>query len=192
MVARDIINEVSHMVGDLEFNQILEKIDGDEELSAVQQKQVDRYISGLNIAVDTIASRYYLNLKEVAVTTDNEARVDYSALDDRVYEIVRVKNDCGCSVEFFSLPFSLYLPKRNTKYFVKFKFLPKKVEHIGDDVCILPFVPVRAICYLMVSDILLTKGLYDESRFWFSKFESVITQAVASRRMRTLGVNRLV
>ena len=192
MVAREIINEVAHMVGDLEFVKILEKIDSAEELSVVETKQVGRYVSGLNIAVDTIASKYYLNVKEVAVTTDNEARVDYSALDDRVYEIVKVKNDCGCLVEFYSLPFSLYLPKRNTKYFVKFKFLPKKVETIDDEVVILPFVPVRAICYLMVSDILLAKGLYDESRFWFSKFESVITQAVNSRRMRTLGVSRLV
>ena len=192
MVAREIINEVSHMVGDLEFVKILEKFDGGEDLSVTDAKQIDRYIGGLNIAVDTIASRYYLNLKEVFVTTDNDARVDYSALDDRVYEIVKVKNEIGLSVEFYSLPFSLYLPKRNTRYQVKFKYLPRKVVTLEDEVMILPFVPTRAICYLMVSDILLAKGLYDESRFWFSKFESVITQAVASRRMRTLGVNRLI
>ena len=133
-----------------------------------------------------------MNIKEVQVVTGIDSRVEYAALDERVYEILEVTDDSGAKVEFYSLPFSLYLPKAKAKYRVKFKFLPRKVENLSDAVEILPFVPLSAIAYLMVSDILLAKNLYDESKYWFTRFESIMTQAVSSRRMRSLGVNRLL
>ena len=192
MTAWEVIVETARLIGDKELETIIDKSQAGESLTAEENKKLKRYISGLNIAVDTIASRYYMNLREIKVTSSSDARVEYSELDDRVYEIVNVHDESGVAVEFYSLPFSLYLPKRNTRYLVKFKFLPRRVEEVSDEVMILPFVPITAICYLMVSDIMLAKNLYDESRFWFSKFESCINKAVSSRRMRTLCVSKLV
>ena len=66
------------------------------------------------------------------------------------------------------------------------------VEGVDDELGVLPFVTINAVGYLMASDIFLAKNLYEESRFWFSKFESVINQSVTSKRMRTLGFGRLI
>ena len=192
MIARDVIKEVMRLVGDFDGEDILNKIDENSSLDANETKCLNRYISGLNIAVDTIASKYYTTTKEVFVTSDSEKRVEYTALDERVCDIISVRDLSNLNVEFYSLPFSLFLPKKHTRYLVKFKFLPKKVTNLTDEVEILPFVPLLSISYLMASDIFLAKNLYDESRFWFSKFESSISSAVASRRMRTLNVNRLI
>jgi len=190
MRAVEVIEDVARLVGDKDVLDVLLK--PSDELTEKETKAIRRYLSGVNIAVDTIASRYYANLREVVVSSDNEAKVEYLALDERVCEIMSVKDAGGFEVDFFSLPFHLYLPKKNSKYLVKFKFLPRKVEKIDDELEILPFIPLSAISYLMASDIFLAKNLYDESRFWFSKFESVINQAVSSRRMRTLNFTRLI
>lgn len=192
MKARDVIELVSNLIGDQDIEAILVKKDSNEELTGQDEKKLNRYISGLNIAVDTIASRYYQNIKTVKAVSDEEQRIPYEALDERLLEVVEVLDRVGRKVEFYSLPFSLYLPSRNSEYLVKFKYLPKKVVEIKDEVEVLPFVSNRAIAYLMASDIMLSKNLYDESKFWFNSFDSIMTQAVATRRMRTIGFSKWI
>ena len=190
MKVLDCVSEVAHILGDSEMESV---INGDGELSQEQRKLKARYIAGLNIAVDTIASRYYTSVREIKVVSDSDQRIDYSALASRVYEVVSVREaNGGQGVDYYTLPFCLYVPCAKKEYFVKFKFLPEKCEGFDDEVELLPFVSPRAVVYLMISDILLSKNIYDESKFWFSKFESEMTQAVSSRRMRTLKVSKII
>ena len=189
MTVRECVSEVAEVLGDKEMQDILNKYG---ELSADEKQAVNKYINGLNIAVDTIASRYYTSVREVKVLADEESRVDYNALSSRVYEIISVKDSLsGRGVDYYTLPFCLYVPTGSKEYLVKFKFLPEKCVSLEDKVELLPFVSIRAVVYLMVSDMCLTKNLYDESRFWFNKFETVMTEAVTKRRMRTLRVGGL-
>lgn len=192
MTAKECVGFVVSLVNDREMEKILEKLDAGETLSNDEKKLEKRYISGLNIAVDTISSRYYSCEKEVRVVSDNEQKILYEALSPRVYEVLSVKEASGQDVDFYTLPFSVYVPKIKHEYKVKFKYLPQKVDSLADEVNILPFVPVRAVAYLMASDLLLTKNLYDEARFWFNNFESVMNQVVAKRRVRTLNISRLI
>lgn len=190
MTVRECAKEVSQILGDKEMEEILSK---NEELTTEENDIVSRYLNGLNIAVDTIASRYYTSVREVRVRADEEMRIDYNSLASRVYEIVSVKDSLtGQGVDYWTLPFCLYVPSGSREYLVKFKFLPDRCTSLDDNVELLPFVSIRAVVYLMVSDMCLAKNLYDESRFWFNKFETIMTQAVANRRMRTLKVGKLI
>ena len=190
MKARECIEFAVSLVHDKDAEGMLSAVE--EELTDEQKVILKRYLSGVNSAVDTIASRYYDSEKEVRVTSDIEQRISYNALDERVYEIVWVKEMGGSKVQFYGLPFSLFVPKRNHEYVVKFKFLPAKATGLDDELEILPFVPMRAIGYLMASDICLSKNLYDEAKFWFNNFESVLNQAKTARRMRTLNIKHLL
>jgi len=190
MTVLECVSEVAKILGDTEMEPVM---DGSVELTDEQVKLKNRYITGLNIAVDTIASRYYTSVREVRVVSDSDQRIDYGALSPRVYEIVSVREaNGGQGVDYYTLPFCLYVPSAKKEYVVKFKFLPEKCEDFDDEVELLPFVSPRAVIYLMVSDILLSKNIYDESKFWFSKFESEMTQAVSNRRMRTLKVSKII
>lgn len=186
----DCIKTVVNLIGDQDMGAVIEKIESGEELVDSDTKILNRYINGLNIAVDTIASRYYQNIKTVRVVSDSEQRIPYEALDERLYEVLEVVGPAGSKVEFYSLPFSVFVPKKLTQYTVKFKYLPKKASQIEDDVEVLPFVSERAIGYLMASDIMLSRNLYDESKFWFNNFDSIMTQAVATRRVRSLAFDK--
>lgn len=186
MTAREVIEFAVKLNADREMETLLESVGFDAD-----EKILKNYINSLNIAVDTIYSRYYFNTKTMNVVSDSESRVPYEALSERLFEIIKVKNKRGEEVEFYSLPFSLYLPKPLTEYVVSFKFLPRKVVSIDDEVEVLPFISIKAIAYLMVSDIYLARGMYDESKFFFSKFEADITGAISTKRARTLKYTNL-
>lgn len=189
MTVKECVSEVAEILGDKEMQDLLKK---EGELTDEERSVVNRYLNGLNISVDTIASRYYTSVREVKVVADEESRIDYNALSSRVYEIISVKDSVsGRGVDYYTLPFCLYVPTGSKEYLVKFKFLPEKCVALEDRVELLPFVSIRAVVYLMVSDMCLSKNLYDESRFWFNKFETVMTEAVTKRRMRTLKVGSL-
>ena len=190
MLVREVASAVAEILGDKEAEGAINKIG---ELTEDENKVVTKYINGLNIAVDTIASRYYTSVRETRVQADIEDRIDYDNLSSRVYEVISVKDALtGQGVDYYTLPFCLYVPSGNKEYLVKFKFLPDKCTSLDDSVELLPFVSSRAVVYLMVSDMMLGKALYEESRFWFNKFETLMTEAVSNRRMRTLKVGRMI
>lgn len=192
MTVDEIISYTSNLIGDKAIEKISDKIRDEEAITPSERKEFKRYLTGINTAVDTIASQYYTLEREIFVTSDDESCVEYSSLADRVCDILQVKDMSGSRVKFYALPFSLYLPKPKTRYLVKFRYRPQKVNFIDDELELLPFVPIEAVGYLMASDIVLAKGLYDESKFWFSKFESVMQRVLSGRRMRTLNFDALI
>lgn len=192
MQARECVEMAVGLVADRNMEKILEKIDQGKELLEVESALVKKYMSSINIAVDTIASRYYETRAEKDAVSDSEKKIDYSLLADRIYDVVRVTDAAGGQVEFYQLPFNLYVPQKNTLYTVEYKYLPKKAVGLDSELELLPVVPSKAVAYLMASDISLARGLYDESKFFFSKFDSEMTQVVSRRRSRTLRAINLL
>lgn len=192
MKAVDVIKRAVEFVGDLEMESIFTSINYGDTLTYEQQQRMTKYINGVNLAVDTIASRYYSSVGRKKVVSDAESKIYYSDLDSRVYEVVKVVNRAGEVVEHYALPFSLLVPNAGSSYEVVFKYLPSRVNGLNDEIEILPFVNERAVAMLLASDLCLSAGQYTESKFWFSKFEGEMSQAVTSRRMRTLAVSRLL
>lgn len=192
MIARDCIDLAVALTADRDAENLLEKLDKSEQLSESESKKLSKLIAGVNIAVDTIASRYYETVKTKTVTSDAEQKVPYEALAHRVYDIIEVRDSAGFKVDFYTLPFNVYLPKKSTEYTIKFKFLPEKISTVTAELELLPIVSVKAVAYLMASDIYLSRGLYDESKFWFNNFDSLMTQAISGRRVRTLNSKHLI
>lgn len=192
MTVDEIISYTSNLIGDKSIEKIADKIRNEEAITSSERREFKRYLTGINVAVDTIASQYYTLEREIFVTSDGESSVEYSSLADRVCDVLSVRDMSGARVKFYALPFSLYLPKPKTRYLVKFRYRPKKVNNIDDELELLPFVPIEAVGYLMASDIVLAKGLFDEAKFWFSKFESVMQRVLSGRRMRTLNFDALI
>ena len=188
----DVIRRAIDFVGDLKMEEILKKLEYADSLTSDEELVQQKYINGLNLAVDTIASRYYSSIAKTKVVSDDDSKIAYADLDERVYEVVKVVNKSGVAVEHYSLPFSLLVPKPNTEYEVSFKFLPAKVESLFDQVQVLPIIDEKIVAFLMASDLCLACGQYTESKFWFSEFERGVSQAIASRRMRTLAVSKLI
>ena len=59
-------------------------------------------------------------IKEKKVKSSSEATIDYLEIDKSVYKIISVKNAEGLPVEFYDLPFALYVPKANTEYTIEY------------------------------------------------------------------------
>ena len=192
MRAFDCMEKACAMLGDAKGERALELINSGESLSGDEQFVFRNYMNALNIALDTICSRYYANVARKVVTSDKDSKINYSDLDLRVYEVVAVKRVSGDVVEHYSLPFSLLVPKPNTEYVVIYKYLPPKVTREFQNLEVMPCVDINTVAYLMASDISLANGLYADSKFWFSEFEASINRTLASRRMRTLAVSRLI
>ena len=182
MNASEVITIAGTLIGDSDAKEIDEK----------NEEVVKRYISALNIAVDTISTKYYSLIKRMDLVSDGEAKISYDALDGRLFEVVSVTNKRGQEVEYFSLPFCLYLPEAYRSYEVKYKYLPEKVTSLDSDLPVLPFVSKETIGYLLASDLCLSRGMFEESKFWFNAFENSINRALSSRRARTVLNKKLI
>lgn len=194
MVALDCVKITAGFLSDVVMLEILEKIEEDSgaSLTKAEKIKVREYLGAVNIALSTIAvEEMNLRNKKIVVSTD-EAKINYSDLCDRLYEVEKVFDlRLGC-VDFYALPFSLFVPKPNTEYEVCFKYLPKKVETLFEEIEISPLILPEIIARLMASDILLSKNSYDEASVWREEYRKSMASAKVNNKRRILPYRKLV
>ncbi len=148
------------------------------------EAKIDKAIKCINLTMSRIASEY-LSLKKVeTLTTDFEGKIPYADFSYRAIEIIDVKDlISGESLEYECLPFHLYLAERNKAVNVVYRYLPEEVASLEDEVYLPEFVTKRIIALGVVSDLMLSANVYDESKFWNEKFEEAIEKSISKRKV---------
>lgn len=163
------------------------------ELSVSQRDRLKRYINALNIALSTIATQYLHLYNLTSCVSNSDAKIDYPLIGENLYEIIKVKESATNKVvDFFALPFSLYLPKKNTSYDILYSFLPKRLKSLDEEVESFSEVPLRVVSLLMASDLSLASMLYDESKILADKFEKEMSRIIGFRLRKKLPVAPLI
>lgn len=185
MIVKDCILEASRYLGDDEVASIIKKIENNKDLSQKEEEKYRNYLGAFNVATATIVVEE-LGLTSVEkLTSDENSKIDYDAFDERVYEVLKVVDKkLDRVVDYYSLPFALYVPNKNREYLVRYKYLPKKVDSLDGEVLISPLVVPSVLAKLMVSDLLLARGSYEEASIWKSEYRRSLSFALSKRAVK--------
>lgn len=147
------------------------------------KKKIDKLISCINLCTDRIAVSYVTLKKSEALVSDFEGKIAYSDFAQRINRIEKVEDSLsGRELDFRALPFHLYLPYANRRVTVTYSFTPAKVTSLEDEISLPPVIGVRTLALGVVSDFLLSKNIYDESKYWNERFEESIVQSLARKQ----------
>lgn len=191
----DCVLAAANFLSDTNMIDILCRISGDDgaSLSDAEKKKVNSYIGAFNIASATVAAEEVPLYDEKVVVSDGDAKIDYGALSDRLFEVCGVKSyltEVRC--DFYALPFALFVPRANEKYIIRFKYLPVKAKTLFDQIELSPLVLPEVLAKLMVSDILLSKNSYDEASVWRNEYRRAIGSVLQKKRRSLIPFRRLV
>ena len=192
----DVCREVALLLGDKKLISLIEnKVNnGDDNFTAEELKKIDEYLHSFNFSVRSIASEdapiYYIE----KVKSDAEGKVLYDSLLYEVYRICQVVDKSQDKrVQFLALPFSVYLPSIYKEYFVKYSYLPTKVNSISDSIDLPSEWTSKMISFYMASDMLLKKASYDEYSFFKKEYIKSLSNAfIKCQRGKVLPSKKLI
>lgn len=167
----------------IEFNNATDK--GEEYIfeESISEK-INKAIKCINLTTSRIATEYLSLKKEVIQVSDLEGKIPYTNFDESLIEVLAVSDaGSGCALEFAPLPFHIYIPYRNRRVKVVCRYLPREVNSLEDEVSFPEFVTKRVVALGVVSDLLLSANVYDESKFWNEKFEEAIEKSLSKRKV---------
>ena len=186
MRAKECIKLAASFLADKKMEELLDKCTEEniENFTGGEQKLLGSYLGAFNIAVKTIAAEEISLTNVERLVSDSEARIFYSAFNSDVYEIkMVVDKELDAVVDFFSLPFGVYVPKAGREYLVRYKYLPREVESIEDEVELDPRVNKTLVAKLMASDLLMAKNVYDEASLWRSEYKKEAARLARPRKV---------
>lgn len=125
-----------------------------------------------NLVINELALSYIPMYKEETVNNEN-GKINYSTLTERVTEIVDVIDDYGNSVEFKVFP--EYLETFYSHVKIKYKYIPSNYG-LTDNVGYLENqVPARIIAYGTAGEYCLTERGFQESLMWRTRFNDSLS-----------------
>lgn len=175
MGAEDVVNAIE------ERNNMLQN--GLEyKFNDSMQKKINKLIKCINFTTDRIATNY-INIKKVqSFVSDAEGKIAYSDFLGGVVDIEYVWDySTSNDLDFKVLPFHLYVGLPNRKVSACYKFVPDEIDDLDEEIVMPPFVTTRILALGVVSDYLLSKNVYDESKYWNERFEGALIGAVSKR-----------
>lgn len=147
------------------------------------QKEIEKIIDCINLAVETITSSEAPIVAEERVTTDAEGKVSLENFSKGVYEVLDAVNEnTNESADFMLMPFHLYLPSKNTSFLVRYRAGGKPVTGLDDQIEVAPFIGVGVITRAVVYEYLLSKNCYTEATFWKESFEDALEKVKIKNR----------
>ena len=195
----DCLKKVSVLLGDCDIENILtkaEKINSGElqgELLPAEEKKILKYLSAYNMAVEKMATEY-LNLKTREMHYANSySNIYFDDFDYRVVDILSVETLKGELVrDYLVLPFSISVPKKDSEYYISYRYLPNEAKTIFDEIPIQSCVSGLVLSYLICSYLTLSVSLFDESKMWESRFEKELFKSLHMNRSFSLKKFNLV
>ena len=195
----DCLKKVSVLLGDCDIENILtkaEKFNSGElqgELLPAEEKKILKYLSAYNMAVEKMATEY-LNLKTREMHYANSySNIYFDDFDYRVVDILSVETLKGELVrDYLVLPFSISVPKKDSEYYISYRYLPNEAKTIFDEIPIQSCVSGLVLSYLICSYLTLSVSLFDESKMWESRFEKELFKSLHMNRSFSLKKFNLV
>lgn len=156
MKAYEVVNYALNMLG--------EGVVADAELESISEV----ILKCVNIAIDEVAQDYISpKIKEYMVVNGGE--IDYSALRERVLEIVSVKkDDTKINFKMNTTSFSV---DTNGLVEIEYKYLPKSCG-LNDDIMLSPKVTPKTLALGACAEYSLMQGDYEQSVTYSDRFKN--------------------
>ena len=159
----------------------------DFTFSAGVQTEIDRLIDALNSVVQNISAVNCPIVKSENVQTDAEGKV---SLDEFSGEVLQVLNCTDISknqsVDFLLLPFHLYLPSKNARYFVVYRASAEKVTSLTNFVEVGNAVTLATLSKGVASEYLFGRNCYEEAVVWRDRFETELGRLLVKNTRRMI------
>lgn len=162
-------------------------VSGEFVFSAGVQTEIDRLIDAINSVAENISAVNCPIVKSENVQSDAEGKV---SLDDFSGEVLQVLNCTDVSknqsVDFLLLPFHLYLPSKNTKYFVVYRASAEKSTSLTSFVEVGNVVTLTTLAKGVASEYLFGRNCYEEAVVWRDRFETELANLLVKNTRRTI------
>lgn len=160
---------------------------GEFVFSAGVQTEIDRLIDAINSVAENISAVNCPIVKSENVQSDAEGKV---SLDDFSGEVLQVLNCTDVSknqsVDFLLLPFHLYLPSKNTKYFVVYRASAEKSTSLTSFVEVGNVVTLTTLAKGVASEYLFGRNCYEEAVVWRDRFETELANLLVKNTRRMI------
>ncbi len=138
-------------------------------------KKIKKLFTCVNMAVERLASEYFVLTTSENVLSDENKKITLSSLLKRAFEVVKVvDNNTKTRVIPYFFADYIVVGEKNHGYNLTYRYIPAEVNSLESAIDVSPFVSRRVIAYSVVADLLLTKNAFDEAKFWNDKFISSI------------------
>ena len=199
LTVKDVIGLASDLIGlddvSAELQNYENAIANDEnfEFTSAVKKKIDRLIKCVGLTVDRIASNYLSVNRSEELVSDFQGKISYDDFSASVIEIIAVSDaSSGAEIPFNSLPYHLYLPYKNRRVLVDYRFSPRPLKSVDEEIVLPPIVSKRVIALGVVSDYLLSKNVYDEAKYWNEKFEENLISQITRRQKLYLAPRKFM
>lgn len=139
-----------------------------------------RLISYYNYTLETLTDNYFNLIYKQTIHSNNNKQINYINFTYNPLKVLSVTKN-GKPV-FFSV-YSKYItvPEENVDYEISYKYSPKKVSNIEDEISLPYGISEKIICYGIASEFLASKNKFEESEYWNNKFMFEIFKSKTSQ-----------
>ncbi len=199
VLVKDVVSLACELIGLDDVSSELKDAENAKEkgedfsFSSPVKKKIDKLLKCVSLTADRIASNYLSMNTSDEMVSDFQGKISYDEFSHNVIDVITVSDASSeALIKFNALPFHIYLPYKNRRVIVDYRFSPKAVKSIDEYIALPPIISKRTIAFGIVSDFLLSKNIYDESKFWNEKFEKTIISEVSRKHKLYLAPKKFL
>ncbi|MBQ8451564.1 MAG: hypothetical protein IJ538_02175 [Clostridia bacterium] len=158
----------------LNRSDLLDAVENYNHLIDIEDTQIRndllRLISFYNFTMEATAEHYFDFITTELITSNIDSQIPYYTLVNRAIKILDVKNPLNKKVNFDLTPNYIIVEAPYREYLVTYKYIPKVIKDISDDMLLPKNISKKIIAYGVVSEFFASKNEFEASEFWKNKF----------------------
>ena len=171
MKVKEILKNVCVYLGKEELLESNFFEDGGEELTDLQQKELEKMKKCLELITSEIASDYLPIYKQKSVTLKN-GEINVFEIDENIMEIVSIKNKFGKNIKFKLIGDKVIAMATNIVVTYKIHFGELQLD--GDAESFGGRLSARVLGYGTASEYSYQEMLYDDASIWENRFKNAL------------------
>lgn len=176
MLVEDIIKTVLKF---LEKHDLIASMQAGDVLVNEEATEVAGYVNCLNLVRNEIATELIPNAKVEKHKVENN-RLDFSSFEDKVIEVLAVRDNFGSNIKFDVFPDHIEL--ENGTFEIKYNASPKALE-LRDE--FVSNIPERVYAYGILREYYYIQTLYEDASVWDARFKNSL-QALERKKNDTI------
>ena len=168
---KDILVKCANILGRDDIVSVLNSTDNLDSVEDTHlQADISKLISYLNFTVNTICE-HYLELTDIdKVKSNSEGKIFYHNFHHYPIKIIQVKDEKKFPTVYQVFTNFIVTDRPNRLFYVSYRYVPKLVLKLDEDITLPLKINENVICYGVVSEFLASKRKYNQSVYWKDRF----------------------
>ena len=168
---KDILVKCANILGRDDIVSVLNSTDNLDSVEDTRlQADISKLISYLNFTVNTICE-HYLELTDIdKVKSNSEGKIFYHNFHHYPIKIIQVKDEKKFPTVYQVFTNFIVTDRPNRLFYVSYRYVPKLVLKLDEDITLPLKINENVICYGVVSEFLASKRKYNQSVYWKDRF----------------------